>query len=500
MSRPRRLFKIVVVVLVVAVAAGRGMRAWVQHQTRQEMDLQQDLLTLQLRHNAPTPLPTSPTRTRPPDEWSPARNLVLVIGCTVRKDQIGLYGGADHVTPFLDRLAERGVFFDDAIVATPWTRPAVAALLSGRHALSLGLADPGKGRNDRRLSPSVMTLPRRLQKAGWLTLGASANPNITETFGFHLGFDGYQFGLGAGWRDKVSGETVMSTLLQQLDDRRAAGDDRPFYLQALIFDTHARRRVSEEEVAPFRQPGLPERIAVYRATLHRLDAAVAHLHQGLAERGLLDDTLFVFVSDHGEGLEWPTHHGHAHGLFFGSSTVHMPWILAGPGLPEGRRVPGVASQIDVLPTLLDLLALPPEPAAEGHTLFPALMTHNSATPDRTVYVDTWFGAGNRVASFDRTRACQLDLAPSALIDGTRGAPFHDGCTDRLADPLGFHPFDPADGWREDLLSWRQQQKDLAAGLTSDKADVDRDLAAHLAALGYVDEGEEPTTDSSSEAR
>ncbi len=443
---------------------------------------------------APRPVPAQ-TPAPDPARRTPAKdaNVVLVVGCTVRKDQMGPWGGGAGVTPFLDRLAARGAVFDDVIGATPWTKPAVTAILTGRHALGLGLADPGPGRNDRALPDEAVTLAERMKASGRITIGASANPNITATFGFDQGFDAYQLGLGAEWGDKTLGKDLIDVVLRNLDDLRA-DDDRPFFLQAVVFDTHARRTAPPHEVAPFEDAAYPERIARYRAHMARLDAAVGRLWAGLQDRGLLDDTVFVFVGDHGEGMAWPHHHGPRHGLYFGSSTTHVPWILAGPGIPAGRRVLGTVSHVDLVPTLLATLGLPVPDDGDGLDLSAVVATPDAVAPERVVYADTWFAEASRVASFTRTRACQLDLGPEPTTKSAEGVPFWDGCTDRHRDPLALSPTDPDDGWRDLLTAWRTTQQRRAAGYQSREARVVSGLAAQLAALGYVDDPEDVPED------
>lgn len=485
---------VLLTVLLTGLAAGAGWLAW-RDETPAIAPTGDDASAIRVLGGiVPMSVPTqAPPAQRPAAPQAPP-HVVLIITCTVRRDQIGLYGGPDTTTPFLDQLGADGVVFDDPISATPWTKPAVTAILTGRHALGLGLADPSPGRNDRQLPDAAVTLAERLHDAGWLTLGASANPNITPTFGFDQGFDGYQLGLDADWSDKIAGTRLAAALLQALDDRRAQGDARPAFLQAVVFDTHARRNARPDEVRPFEEAGLPERVARYRAHLKRIDTAIATMHDGLAARGMADDTLFIVMGDHGEGMSWPTHHGPRHGLFFGSSATHIPWVMAGAGLPRGRRVPGPVSQVDLVPTVLSLLGQPVPAGLDGRDLAGVVTTDGAVVPDEPVFSDTWFADGNRVAMFTRQRTCQLDLGGDSSVRTAEDVPFPDGCWDRHRDPLGFQVRDPRDGWRDALLRWREHQQQRANGQAAGDVTVSDDLAASLAALGYVEAGEDDPTD------
>ena len=85
------------------------------------------------------------TRPRVPWPRTEAPNVVVVVGCTVRRDQTTPYGGPDGTTPFLTSLAAGGARFEDALATSSWTREAVAGLLTGAPAASWGLPDPRYG-------------------------------------------------------------------------------------------------------------------------------------------------------------------------------------------------------------------------------------------------------------------------------------------------------------------------------------------------------------------
>src|SRR5687768_3633651 len=112
-----------------------------------------------------------------------ARNVVFVMTCTTRKDQLTPYGGPAETTPFLAELADRGTRFTDAIAASSWTKESSAALFSGRFAHAIGMTDPGHGLGKRRLSDEIETLAERLSAGGWYTVGVTANPHLNEEYG-----------------------------------------------------------------------------------------------------------------------------------------------------------------------------------------------------------------------------------------------------------------------------------------------------------------------------
>jgi arylsulfatase A-like enzyme len=413
-------------------------------------------------------------------------HVVVVLGCTVRKDQISPYGAPEGLTPFLSRMAAEGTVFDDTVAAAPWTRPASFAILSGRHALEAGLVEPTGGRNDRVVPDEEVLLAERFRDAGYLTIGATGNPNLGERFGFHQGFDRYQADLPEDVQIKISGRRVVGTLLEAAAATRAEAPpdrrDAPLYLQVMLIDAHAPRRASPEDRAPWAEAGLPDDVADYRHFMHAFDDALAHLDARLPELGLTpDNTVLVVVGDHGEGLRYPDHHGFAHGQYLASSAVHVPWLLRGPGVAAGHRVRGVVSQVDVAPTVLALAGLPADPALLGHDLSPHAAGAAWKSPRDRAWSDTWFQRANRAAFFTEGRECQYDFAPARVKAHVREA-FVDGCHDRRADPLFLHPT-PDDAAMDDIRAWRDahhNRKDAAS------AAVDETLAEQLRRLGYVE--------------
>ena len=141
-----------------------------------------------------TPAPVSAWRRWPTDdprEVPTAPHVVLLIGCTWRADQLGPWGGRPDVAPTLSRLAAQGVVFERTIAQAPWTRPAAAAILTGRYPDDLGITEPSFGPNHRGLPASAHTLPERLHEAGWSTVAVVSNPNLSSLWGFDQGFDVY---------------------------------------------------------------------------------------------------------------------------------------------------------------------------------------------------------------------------------------------------------------------------------------------------------------------
>ena len=412
-----------------------------------------------------------------PSPPADAPNVVLIIGCTFRRDQTTVYSPELPTTPFLASRAAQGAVLDDLVNAAPWTKAASTAIVTGHHAVSLGMTETSQHRNQKVLPKEVVTIADAFQGAGWATYGLTTNPNVHSRMGFAQGFDWY--GEPAKlWREKMAKTPGSRAVDQAL--RWTADEDQPFYLQVLLVDAHA---PFPKEVLPGSE-GLPERVGRYRSGLTRLDEQIQRLVEGLEAQGHTD-TVFMVVNDHGEGLEWPDHHGKGHGRYLSPSAVGGIGVAWGQGIPAGRRVPGIASQIDLAPTLLGLAGVEGW-EGPGVDLTDAITGRSAATPRSRAFTDTWFLKSSRAAVYTEDRMCQLNFRVGDETD-RNGHRWDDGCFDRRTDPTHASAERDASGERE-IRVWRTEQ--MAAGAARGRVEaieLDDDLDEQLRLLGYVEE-------------
>lgn len=463
MTRGRWIAALLVGLVGLGVALGAGYGAWLwwEETTNSRVDETGD--------PAEGPVATAP---------SGSPNVVVAIGCTVRRDQTSVYRPELDTTPYLARMASEGAVFDDAITAAPWTRAAGIALITGNHAMSIAMTEPGPGMNQRRLPEEVRTAAEHFRSHGWATLGGTANPNLSETWNMHQGFDVYLQPQGTwseGVRGKMPAERLIGRLAQRVEDR---ADGRPVYVQALFIEAHAPWPQIDPAVVAA-DLSVPEDVHRYRNALSGFDRAVERLHAELEGVGLTrENTIFVVVNDHGEGLSWPTHHGFAHGRYLAPSAVGGVWVMAGRGIEPDTRIAGVASQVDVFPTVAELAGIPVDDT-DGHSLVPALRTGRT---DRAVaFTDTWFARTNRAALYTSEVACQDDFTPGRPSDPH----FPIGCFDRFEDPDHRDPhFDP--GWMAELEIWRGEREIARESFRASEAELTDEERSQLKVLGYVE--------------
>jgi hypothetical protein len=493
-------------VIIAAIAAGAilgGALAWFYHAEpdapvtvvkRQPRQPKADKATFNAAAVPPErtqqAIAPAPTDARATDAVTPVSapeelpNVVLILGCTVRKDQVTPYGGTASTTPFLQQLAERGTVFDDTIAAAPWTRAASTAILTGRHAVSVGMVEPGDNRNNRKMPEEVDLLAERMAARGYFTLGGTANPNLIAEFGFAQGHEVYQPGVDSSWKRKLSGTKLADALVDALVAQREAGDTRPFFLRAMMLDAHAPRTAKGTRLAKFRSDDEPERIAQYRYHLRQFDDALAHLHGRLGEAGFdQSNTVFMVIADHGEGMNYPGHHGFGHGQYHTSSTAHVPWLMAGPGVAAHHRILGVSSQVDLVPTLLGVIGAPLDDPNEvdGQDWSRLVRGEGWVTPIDHVWSNTWFGESKRSAVFTPTTQCQDDFG-SSKRQQSKGK-FVPGCYDRHDDALFTNPIDH-EPLMASLRAWHNARVAELEGLDVQAVTIDADLNRQLEMLGY----------------
>lgn len=428
-------------------------------------------------------------------------NVVLVIGCTTRAEHTTPYGAPTHVTPFLERVAQEGTRFSNMISQAPWTRPAVTAILTSRHASAIGLTEPSGKLNRRSLPEAVETLAERMRASGRATFGLAANPNASSAFGFAQGFDQYWDGVNP-WHGpgahKVSGLVAVEHSLEMLDQHEQNGGG-PFYLQLILIDAHQPDESTFLDEARFAEPGLPMRVARYRARVHRLDQSIETLWEGLEARGhTQENTLFVFVGDHGEGLRFPWHHGYAHGAFLYRSALGVPWIMRGPGVARGHVVDGLGTQLDVVPTILGLLGLPPNGEATGSDWSLQASGASPRTTREFAFAETWFSRTERAAVYTDTRHCQVDFrarqtaATQARLREKNGGEaasynpwFKTSCFDLERDPSSEHPIEDPELMARVAPFHREQLALRRVFGEAQEGRVDERLEKQLEALGYT---------------
>lgn len=342
----------------------------------------------------------------------PPPNVVLIIIDTLRADLLGCYGAPEGASPELDAFADQGVLFETAVAQCSWTRPSVGSMLTSRYPRSLGLY---KERNEI-LNDSHETLAEILNGHGYTTLGVTANPVINSVFNMHQGFDAYvDSDIIFSWMKPYVGEHESS--LRRFKKLPSANDvfDRtvhlldefpsgPYFIQLNLMEIHeAWRRPNTLTRRPYRKLFRGEDHRRYLQALRQVSHDIQDFVRRLRMRPGFEDTLFIFLSDHGQGMDSHPHvpYSSFHGRIIYESQVMVPLILYHPESPlEARRIQTPVRLLDLMPTLLDYLHLHVPDDLDGVSLLPLLHGQTTAPnlPDEFI-VETFYRKYRKIGLF-----------------------------------------------------------------------------------------------------
>ncbi|MEP7326065.1 MAG: sulfatase-like hydrolase/transferase [Gemmatimonadota bacterium] len=344
-----------------------------------------------------------------PSAANHAPNVLLIILDTVRAWNLSGYGYARPTTPNLDQLMHGGVRFDWAFSQAPWTLPSHASLFTGRLPHELGANWLTA------MDASYPTLADVLGQHGYLTAGFVANQLYLDyEKGTHQGFQHYEdypFTLSELFRNsaivrELSGKRWIRNpfhsyqLMGRKDADAVNGEflswldgagGRPFFAFLNYFDAHAPYLPADSTEHRFATPGLhpdydgwiryrgrpkgdslPRDYVLdnrdrYDAMLAQIDAALGRLFAELTRRGILDQTIVIVASDHGEQFGEHNLMGHGNSLYL--PALHVPLIIRFPdGAPGGREVSRPVALRDVAATVLDLARIPGPASLPGRSL------------------------------------------------------------------------------------------------------------------------------------
>ncbi len=412
-----------------------------------------------------------------PASYPERPNVILISLDTTHPEHLGIYGYDRPTSPSIDRFASQAVRFEAAFTPFPWTLTAHGTMLTSLTPTAHGL------RRDTGLSTNVPTLASELRRAGYRTAAMVDEVQwLSPRYGMAMGFDSYR------WFPHLASErnTYLWPLLEDL-----AGD--PFFLFLHYYDAHSdtvelpyesdaadRQALANDYTGPFtgcseeldccatrlllalnergEQLG-PEEIAyirdLYDAGLRTLDRAMGELFDFLESEGLLENTVVMITSDHGEAF---FEHGKALHTDMWEESVRIPLIVRAPGMQSARSIDAesaLVSLVDVAPTLLDYAgALASTNATmQGRSLRPLIESEGTGEPRDYVFIDS----GQRRYAV-RTRFWKLMQEP----DGTQHL------YNLAVDPAETNDL-LASGVEPDVLA------DLRAKLT---AEVEQALATH----------------------
>lgn len=427
-------------------------------------------------------------------------NLLLVSIDTLRADRLSLYGHTRPTSPNLDRLAAESVVFDTFIHSGGGTLPSHMSMMTS---LNPSVHRLRALQSQTPLGEARVTLAEALAAGGYRTAAFVDAGWVRGKFGFAQGFEIYD---DAGGRFAAIRPKAEEWLNQR--------DEQPFFLFVHSYDVH-----SQQQRLPYDCPGdFPQRYtwevdsdfdgcidgrcasrllkwinaeadrvgrqrghapflekadvelmkALYDGCINYADEQVALLIDHLRHLGLLERTMVVITSDHGEEFFEQGLGLHAQGGY--DTVAHIPLIVRWPdGRLAGRRVPHLAAMIDLMPTLLDVLDRPVPEEAQGRSLMPAVVEDRPTRSEMSMY------------TMLRTQRWKLMTNKSEMFD----------LGNDPAEQVNLWASDPAvreelsERMRRLIYADRTARERLSAADADSEAELAEDEVQELKALGYL---------------
>ena len=339
-------------------------------------------------------------------------NIVLIVLDTVRADRVSCRSDSAVPTPRINELCERGSYFERVSSTSSWTLPAHASLFTGLYPIEHGATQEYTLLDER-----ARTLAELLGESGYRTFGVSANPMVSIQSGLARGFDSFD----ETWRSSARTGSLQSgqhpNLLAVDELLKYRDRDRPFFLFVNFIEAHgpndppepyrsaaARKRIDSREVAGASEHNAekyyldPASVSesdfallssLYDGEVAQLDALVGALVDRLEADGVLEDSVLILTSDHGENFG---EHGHFRHVFsLHQSTVHVPLVVVLPDAAHaGERRSDPVALVDLFSTILGAAGVaPPAAVVDARDLF---ATGPSNDAERPIIAEYYFPA------------------------------------------------------------------------------------------------------------
>ncbi len=394
-------------------------------------------------------------------------NVVLVVSDTFRRDHLGCYGNQAIRTPNLDAFARHSLVFEDCYPTSFPTVPARADLMTGRYTFLYLPWGP--------LPENEITLAECLREAGYTTAGVGDTPFIMRNgYGYDRGFSEFIYVRGQlhgtereyrhAWRhvSEAEGYCAAKTLQEAAHWLERHHRKQPFFLYVDTWDPHEPWDPPDYYVRPYlpdykgevihpnyweyRADGYTERDleiahACYCGEISMVDHWFGYLMERLRVLNLLQDTAVFFTSDHGfyfgehgifgkRRFRWPDgsafEEGFAKGLTVAQRIVYrsplhneitrVPLLMYLPG-QEARRIAGLVTLPDLMPTILELAGVDVPQRVEAPSILPLLRGEKERLHDIVVTSAPFEEKGTISRTVDDQEREVMEVSPSSITDG-----------------------------------------------------------------------------------
>jgi len=388
-------------------------------------------------------------------------NVLLITVDTLRPDRLSCYSTAYAKTPEIDALAAKGALFEKAYAHNPTTLPSHANILTGMTPPFHGVSENSKSK----LPDACLTLAELFRTKGYATAAFIGAFPLDSRFGLDQGFDIYDDSfpslparMGTS-PERRAGEVIKAA------SAWIAGRDGKWFCWVHLFDPHAPYAPPEPFSSRYKDDP-------YSGEAAYVDSELGRLFGMLRASGLIGRTFVVLTADHGESLG---EHGEmTHSYFAYNSTIHIPFVVAGPGIGPAR-VGANVSHVDIFPTLCELAGVPAPGGLQGRSL--GGLIKGGKRVERPIYFESLEPYLNKgcapLRGFIEGQVKYMDSPVPELYD--LAADF--GEKTNLAD-------------KTDLVPFKKKLEDLAGSLASPLSgaaarQADSRTLEKLRSLGYV---------------
>jgi arylsulfatase A-like enzyme len=337
--------------------------------------------------------------------------ILLTIDC-LRTDFLGCLGSNKNLTPNLDKFAEEGVYFSQAIVNGPSTPFSFPSIFTSTYAL-MDSSFP-------KISSSRTSITEILKKNGYRTAGFHSNPYLSKAYNYDKFFDYFYDSISDKNGEYKKSNTlrnfvkrnklvkkVVKGILGVLDSKKKltipykpANEintkalewlkdiNDEYFLWIHYMDAHHpflppeeyrtisyRKMIKLDGILGRNPSELPKKILqeiinLYSGTIKYVDNEIGKLFSKLKEKNLYSNSLIIITADHGE--EFKEHGGFSHLAKLYEELIRVPLLMKGPGLSGGKKFDSLISLIDLAPTILEYLKINEQTQFKGRSFFPLL--------------------------------------------------------------------------------------------------------------------------------
>jgi arylsulfatase A-like enzyme len=410
-------------------------------------------------------------------------NVILISLDALRQDHLGCYGYNRNASPNIDKIAGESTIFTNAITTANWTIPSHMSILTGLYPMEAGYVPGGLLNEQSFIAENVRTLAEYLKNNGYFTLGVHGGGYVSEFYGFDKGFSAYI----KGSKDIAQG---VRTIIENLDTHKESN----FFLFFHTLEIHwPYTHDVFLKALPSGSSAQEKIIAGYDSGIKYADEYLGKLYGWLDKNRLLEKTIIIIISDHGETFRFvkEASRSGSHGSTLLEEEIKIPMIVRIPSVKgNGKKVEYQISTVDLVPTILDCLNLDPSAELRGISLLP-LIKDNQMPKSRFAYTE----ATHSRRKLQTVRSNDFKLlttspSPLAMLQGKQDS-------FRFID-LKNDPLETGDLWKKKTVLAKSYADYLQRLLASIRANIlklkrinldvpvtDNELEEQLKGLGYI---------------